>query len=546
QWSIPPNEVVDFVAPGYYGWRSGESEGPYWGRTGQSAEWEKTGQGFRNFKLESTYIGMIPFAFAFFALFAFRRSEHMAEILFCAGAALIALLLSFGKYFPLYALFYKLPVVNSIRNPNKFIQVFQVCLAILSAYGMDAMWRSRDEDRSETGTRRPLFIFFMSSVAVTLIFCLWALIDMLAMKHGVAALIAGGWQATAAKSIAQTRVAALGHAALMAFISTGITALFCFRLFEKAKSFGAVTAAVILLIVAGDAVQLSKKYIKKMPRSYIASNALTDFLDKNLSGRRVAFLSQQGIDNIWITYLMPYNRIPCFNFTDMPRIANDYKAFLEIGQRNPLNMWRLSSVKYLLGPATLEEQLSEAGCRKVFAYGLSDAGQGEFKVVPHANGPFAVYELQGSLPRYALFAGSRKFPEAQLLPATLSNLNEVCLPEASSLPVLSGSGATGSIEVLSSRAGKVRLKVNANAPAILRASEKYDPDWTASLDGENVAVEPVDFLFQGIFIPTGEHEVVLRYAPSRFYFCLQCIGMLLMVGAVVWVVVRRKGVHVAD
>ena len=35
QWSVPPDEILDFVAPGYMGWRSGEPEGPYWGRTGQ-------------------------------------------------------------------------------------------------------------------------------------------------------------------------------------------------------------------------------------------------------------------------------------------------------------------------------------------------------------------------------------------------------------------------------------------------------------------------------------------------------------------------------
>ncbi|MFH1476701.1 MAG: hypothetical protein ABIH24_04300 [Verrucomicrobiota bacterium] len=177
QWSWPPDECIDFIAPGYMGWRSGEPAGPYWGRMGRSAGWEQTRQGFMNFKLENQYLGIIPILLAVFAIFSVLargkyggngvmecRSESVkgakdremlsctdtpilpyattsmrAEILFWGCVALITLLLAFGKFFPLYALFYKLPVVSSIRNPNKFLQVFQLALGILAAYGLDAM-----------------------------------------------------------------------------------------------------------------------------------------------------------------------------------------------------------------------------------------------------------------------------------------------------------------------------------------------------------------------------------------------------------------------
>ena len=155
QWSWPPEESIDFIAPGYMGWRSGEPAGPYWGRMGRSAGWETTRQGFMNFKLENTYLGIIPVLFAVFAVLSAvmagkTASPQMtqmaadwplrrAEILLWGCAALIALLLAFGKFFPLYSLFYRLPLVSSIRNPNKFLQVFQLALGILAAYGMEGM-----------------------------------------------------------------------------------------------------------------------------------------------------------------------------------------------------------------------------------------------------------------------------------------------------------------------------------------------------------------------------------------------------------------------
>lgn len=152
QWSQPPDETVDLIAPGYMGWRSGEPEGPYWGRCGRSAGWEQTRQGFMNFRLDNLYIGALPIVFALFAFIAAlctkRKSENAeacevgwkdrrAEILFWSAVAIITLLLAYGKYTPLYWLFYQLPVVNNIRAPVKFLQVFQVALAILTAYGLD-------------------------------------------------------------------------------------------------------------------------------------------------------------------------------------------------------------------------------------------------------------------------------------------------------------------------------------------------------------------------------------------------------------------------
>lgn len=163
QWSLPTDESIDLIAPGYSGLRSGEPAGPYWGRTGRSAEWDRTRKGFMNFRLDSVYIGAIPVVLALLALASAvskrggteladeRKRRH--DIYFWAVAALISLLLSYGKYFPLYRLFYQLPMVSNIRNPIKFIQVFQLALAVLAAYGLDhaiRRWAGRGSAAPQT------------------------------------------------------------------------------------------------------------------------------------------------------------------------------------------------------------------------------------------------------------------------------------------------------------------------------------------------------------------------------------------------------------
>ena len=537
QWSFPPEEMIAFVAPGYTGWRSGEPEGPYWGRMGRSPGWEQTRQGFQNFKLENTYLGLIPIAFALFALFSCRRSRHRAEILFWGGATTVALLLSFGKFFPLYSLFYKLPVVNNIRNPNKFLQVFQVCLAILTAYGVDALFTrgvaspeiETSSSKKRTSDRRPLAsetrIFFWFMTGVLGILTLWALSFTMGSAGDVSHFASQGWPQNAASVIVNNRITALWHASFMAILLVAVFGVFAFPRFSKALRFKNWIAAALVLVVALDAVKLSKHYVKEMPRSYIKANALTSFLKKDLGHQRVALLTQQSIYSVWTTYLLPYNRIPTFNYSDMPRMATDYKAFLEAGQRNPLTMWRFSAVKYLLGPVAAEKQLT-GQARKVFSYNLAQGTEpGEFKVVPTMAGQHAVFELLNTYPRYAVTAPVEPMLDEQALASVTRP------PRAQ----------TGSAEVLSYRPGKVKLRVTAQAPAMLRVAEKWNADWKAEVDGAPVDVERVDYICQGVDVPAGEHEVILHYAPSKHFFYMQCAGYLILFISLGVLVVRRKG-----
>lgn len=560
QWSFPPDEVFSFVAPGYHGWRSGEPEGPYWGRTGQSAGWEQTHQGYMNFMLESAYIGFIPVAFALFALFSCRRSPHRAEILFWGGAAFVALLLAFGKYTPLYSLFYQLPVVNNIRNPNKFLQIFQVALAILTAYGVDALFSQRSKSlkvESRKSTKADLRLpssvlcppssdlcpltsdlcfpssvlrrFFWFTAVLLGLLTLWALSVSMHRSAGIADFTAQGWPAEAAKTIVANQGKALWHASFMALAVAAVFAVFSFPNLGKLLRFKNWIAAGLVLLIFADVLVLSKHYIQPMPRSYIQANALTDFLKKDLGTERVALLTQQSVYNIWLTYLLPYNQIPTFNFSQMPRMAEDYKNFLTSGSKDPLRMWRFSGVKYLLGSVAFEKQLA-GQVKKVFAYNLAAAPDGEIQLIPDPKGDHAVFELLNTVPRYALLTGFDPASDGQ------------------SLARLSGNGAllngslTGSVDVVKYRPGRVELKTQSDAPAMLRVAERWDADWKAEVDGCPVAVQRIDSLCQGVDLPAGSHRVVLAYSPAKLFFYMQCAGYLVLLSALV---LKRSGAQKA-
>jgi hypothetical protein len=62
-------------------------------------------------------------------------------------------------------------------------------------------------------------------------------------------------------------------------------------------------------------------------------------------------------------------------------------------------------------------------------------------------------------------------------------------------------------------ADRIVLDVQTETPGILMITNNYIPYWSASIDQNEVPVFPVNQAFQGVYVPDGSHQVVLRYTP---------------------------------
>lgn len=532
QWSMPPEDCLAIIAPGYKGWRTGEQDSPYWGRLGQSPEWEKTRQGVQNFKLDDAYLGIIPVLFALYAVAACRRSKHREEILFWAGVVVVSLLLSFGKFCPLYALFFRFPVVGNIRAPVKFLQVTQIGIAILCAYGVHAtFFKEKIKERGRLD-----YLWF---VLPTVMIFFWWLGLLLGRSEDVSAFVANGWPANTANMIVENKVQAAGHALVLSVIASVTVSFFWFLKPASHQKIRMILCSLLLLIVAGDAWLFSRQFLKEMPGSFVAENAMTKFLQEKIEYQRVALLTRQGIYNNMLTYLLPFNRIPTFDFEQMPRMPEEYQNFLRAGQKDPFSMWRFSAVKYLLGPSEAASQLKAYNCEKVFSYNVLAASDNGYRIEPAVAGAHAVYELKNSRPRYMLCGKARAASDAEIL-ADLGG-DEVRYPPHSGLPQLNGPSIAGEVTVVHHSPGRALLKTEAEYPNILRFAERYTPDWKAKVDGNLTELFRVDYLCQGVFIPAGTHTVELYYAPSRLLFYMQCFALFsTMVALIVWLRTRPE------
>lgn len=76
----------------------------------------------------------------------------------------------------------------------------------------------------------------------------------------------------------------------------------------------------------------------------------------------------------------------------------------------------------------------------------------------------------------------------------------------------------------------VWIKARAAQAGTLVLGDVYYPGWRAYVDGKETAVFPAYYLFRGIAVPAGEHEVVFTYQPTHFILGLtvSLVSLLLL------------------
>ena len=551
QWSWPPAETIDFIAPGFTGWRSQEPSGPYWGKMGRSAEWEETQQGFRNFRLEAFYLGAIPLMSAAWLLVlliggAGGAPRARMEAWFWVGVTAITFLLALGKFFPLYRAFYHLPGMSSIRNPVKFMQVFQVGLGVLTAMGLDAMLKRRVRAADEGHRHRLVGGFAIGMVVVAAVLLLGAGVVSVWSESFARTFTNGGWGNLAPNIVATMKGALLhgGGVSLLAAAVFAFTQWFRPGAEERTRW---ITAWVAVALVAGDQLILSNHYVQPQDMSSIERNGVVDVLKPQMNVQRAALASRDSFYNYFLSYVFPYHGI---DTVDVPqiRMPEDYQRFLSAMSRYPFRLWQLCGASFLLGPGNLWSQVQrDAGLKDafelIFAYNVAPDGKGGIQVIPASAsqpGQHCVLRFKGAAPRYAL-VGAWEVAEddqvlASLASAAFSPLSKLWIaPEGGAqLDVdRSEQQVQASVQVERYRPGRVQLKVSSDSPALLRSTDRYDRHWKAYVNGEATPVVRCDFLFQAIPVPEGLNEVLLVYDPPIGALWIQFLGMALGLGAVV-------------
>jgi hypothetical protein len=530
QWSWPPGETIDFIAPGYFGLRSGEPSGEYRGEMGRSPEWAKTGQGFRNFKLESQYLGMIPVGLALLAMvLAFapfsRGADRRGDLRFWAVATLLLFVLSCGKYLPLYRLFYELPMMASIRNPNKFLQVFQLALGVLTAFGADALLGSARATLDDAFRRRARWMVGAVGGVTVVLLLAWVVRT---SSIGELALKIGAQGFANAPKMAERAAAAIGHATAMGAVLAGVFWLALMSPWSAGVRFRAWVARGLVAVVMLDAALLSGDYLVAQDLRVVRNNPVAAYLKKAAAGSRVHALDQSGLNNHLLTYVFPYEGVDAMNLMAAPRVRSDLAEYQNAIGRNIFRQWNHFGVSHVLVSAEQwasirqSPQLASA-LEPVLGWGAVADAKSDFRFVEvplDRNPPNLVLRYKNAPGRYRLVGAWREAAPAEVLRALANPAEETdARVWVESLPgsVLPPSGEPGPAGVVQADRGinNVGLAVSAGRPALLVLSDHFNPAIRATVNGQPTPIRRVNHLLIGVPVPSGKSEVRLVFVPPR-------------------------------
>jgi hypothetical protein len=260
----------------------------------------------------------------------------------------------------------------------------------------------------------------------------------------------------------------------------------------------------------------------------------------------------------WAQHHFLSNDIQSTDIVQMPRPPVDWEPFERALSGSPqltVRRWQITSTKYLLGPAGFIEALNKEldGGRQRFQPAMlfnltlkpgvtQYRGSEDVTAVATPEGPYALIEFSGALPRAKLFAhwqvhtndeatlqalASAEFDPAQIVLVTDTNL------------VASSSTNTdaGTVAVTAYNSKHITLKADATAPCVLLYNDRLAPDWSVRVDGAEQKILRCNYLMRGVALTPGAHTVEFIYAPpTKFlHISLAAIGVaFLLLGVLVF------------
>ena len=153
-WAYPRRRLISLFIPDFFGnpahhtyfdlftWRITPVTVNALGKRIDAIYW-----GIKNYVEGASYVGVLPLLLAGIAVLR-RKGRHIG---FFVLLAVLSLLFVFGC--PLYILIYKLPGLDQVHSPFRWIYPYSLCIAILAGMGVDALWRQTKEEHLAVGQR---------------------------------------------------------------------------------------------------------------------------------------------------------------------------------------------------------------------------------------------------------------------------------------------------------------------------------------------------------------------------------------------------------
>ena len=575
QWSLPKTESLRVVVPGLFGYRlDTPGGGNYWGGVGQDPAYESTKQGFPRHSGAGEYAGVPVVLIAFWALAhacvaggAYTDRERKM-IWFWGVAALFSLLFSWGRHAPFYQIVYALPYFSSIRNPMKFMHPCHMALMILFAYGLQGLFRRYVDVALDGATKVKAVVpqsfekRWMIGSGLVVALCILGFLIFASSGASLSNHIANqGFEPQQANQMSKFAISEVGRSVFFLIVSGVVVIIIMRGAFSGGRARWAGAALGLILVM--DLARASTPWIQYYSyKEKYANNGVFEVLSKNSHEHRIAMPPLQGDRNYsvyqqiyaveWLQHQFPFYNIQSLDQPQEPRMAPDKQAYREALATNFIRLWELTNTRFLCGMAgpfvdALNQQLDPVKQRLKLhtRFTFFQNPNGVIGARVEENGPFALIEFTGALPRARLYTQWEVNTNSQVVLARLADPGfdpnqTVVVSDSIATSGASNAAASGTLEFASYAPKKIELRTDAASATLLLLNDKFERGWSATIDGESATILRCNFLMRGLQLSPGKHTVVFRFQPQStiFYISLAatCLGIFLC--GLLWIIGR--------
>ena len=514
QWSFPPEEIVTFVIPNYFG---GSSQYKYSG----DAVPEFKGRlipgywGSMPFTSTTHYIGIITFIFAILGCIGFWKKRMIKSLV---SLGILTLLISFGRHFSIiFDLFFKyLPFFDKFRVPSMILYLLHLILPVFAAYGFALLLTSKKEDWKN---RIPIL---GGTMAVLILLSLGSVL----FGSGLALTRPGEMQQYDGQTLALIKTARLDLLKTDAWrllIFTAMTAGLIWAYFRKIASERVLMLGLTVLVII-DMYTIDQRHLKELaPKRQVAEVIKKTQIDNYILDDKDLFRvfpvnSNLFGDNRWTYFhesIGGYNPAKMYNYQKMI----EKNLYVAVEPEIPIN-WnviRMLNVKYLVSA-------QEISSDHIVAVGHDP------------NTKWILYKMKNFLPRAWFVYRNRVIPEKSVQrqalnqedfdPATeaivkkalLSNVREKITP-----------APNDSVNIVHHTPNSILISVDSPSEALLVLSEIYVPIWwKAYVDDNEVEIHEVNTLLRGVVVPEGKHTVKFAIEMDMYHASVHVSNILVL------------------
>ncbi len=537
-WSFPPYEFLALFFSDWFGF-GGQT---YWGG--------------RAFTEHSDFIGL---TLLILMVGAFFTRENLKEKIFLLSTILLALLVSFGSYWPyLYDLLFKLlPFFNKFRVPSMILILLELMVAILAGLGLYTLLNLDEKRRTELVKRMLIATGIMGGLFIIVL-----------LFKG---MVTGAFSTVLTESpkyhpqLSAARID-MFYASLIKglFIGTLGLALIWAYFAKKIKGMILSLAMIALVVVELGHVDLrftknavAKKRVQAGEQETPAIRKLKQLTAAN-PGRifpvHILFGSNgwalHGLESIGgyspakLKILQDFLNSTQIEQTFLPKYYSQTasgaspKSIEDVDpvlRKRHLDLLRNLNVKYLVSPYPLNDPL----------FKLVDQ---PLHIVRGQRAQVMIYEFTDDYPR-AWFVpeivtvknSTEMSSKMDTSMASPDNLAYVLDPEGS---IQKTKYATGSVMVAEQSLQSLQLKTDNNEDGFLIVSEVYYPaGWTVYMDDDSkLEMFASNELIRGIPVPGGQHTLKFVYEPPavRAGFRITLWSVIIILGLGAFLIYRSR------